>query len=122
MSAGKSASSLPYPSQRVQPRQPNSVFVTYQTLYNPLPRRRAARLHLPYMVLCDLVELQPPAQFVGPHGAGDVLLVGEDEEQGVFHFAVLDDAGELGAGFVEAVAVAGVDYEDEALGAWGWGC
>ena len=47
----------------------------------------------------------------------DILLVGEDEENNVAHFAVLDDTAEFGFGFFHASPVAGVDYEDESVGA-----
>lgn len=48
----------------------------------------------------------------------EILLVGEHEQQCVFHFTVLDDPSELRAGLVDAVAVVGINDEDEALGAW----
>lgn len=48
----------------------------------------------------------------------DILLVGEDKQHDVAHFAVLDDAAELGFGFFHARAVAGVYYEDEGVGSW----
>ena len=48
----------------------------------------------------------------GIRTAGYVLLVGEDEEEGFFHFAVEDYAVEFLAGFVDAGAVVGVDDED----------
>jgi hypothetical protein len=47
----------------------------------------------------------------------DILLVGEDEEDDVAHFAVLDDTTEFGFGFFHASPVARVDYEDESVGA-----
>ena len=51
----------------------------------------------------------------------NILLVGKDEENDVAHFAVLDDTAELGFGFFHAGPVAGVDYEDESVGAC-WCC
>jgi hypothetical protein len=51
------------------------------------------------------------------HTAIDILLVGEDEENDVAHFAVLDDTAEFGLGFFHASSVAGVDYENESVGA-----
>lgn len=50
----------------------------------------------------------------------DVLLVGEDEEDDVAHFAVLDDAAEFGFCFLHARLVAGVYHEDEGVGSWVW--
>ena len=49
----------------------------------------------------------------------EILLVGKDEQQRVLHFAILDDAGELSSSLVDAIAVVGVNDEDEALGACG---
>jgi len=46
----------------------------------------------------------------------DILLVGEDEQDNVAHFAVLDDAAEFGFGFFHTRAVAGVDDENEGVG------
>ena len=48
----------------------------------------------------------------------DILLVGEDEEDDVTHFAVLDDTAEFRLGFFHASPVAGVNYEDESVGAY----
>lgn len=48
----------------------------------------------------------------------DILLVGEDEEDDVAHFAVLDNTAEFGFGFFHASPVAGVDYENESVGAF----
>lgn len=50
--------------------------------------------------------------------AVDILLVGKYEEHDVAHFAVLDDAAQLGFGFFQARAVARVYYEDEGVGSW----
>jgi hypothetical protein len=47
----------------------------------------------------------------------NILLVGKDEQQGARHLAILDDARELGARLIHALAVRRVDDEDEALGA-----
>jgi hypothetical protein len=47
----------------------------------------------------------------------NILLVGEDEEDDVAHFAVLDNTAEFGFGLFHAGPVAGVDYEDESVGA-----
>lgn len=52
------------------------------------------------------------------HTAINILLVGEDEEDNVAHFAILDDTAEFGFGFLHAGPVAGVDYENESVGAY----
>lgn len=69
------------------------------------------------MVLGNLIQLQLVLNLVGLHGGADVLLVGEDEKTGVLHFTVGNDAGQLAASLLDTVAVAGVDDEDETLGA-----
>ena len=51
------------------------------------------------------------------HTTIDILLVGEDEEDNVAHFAVLDNTAEFGFGFFHASPVARVDDEDESVGA-----
>ena len=88
-----------------------------QALEDTLARRRARRLDLPCVILGHDAQVQRIRHFFRLHAAVDVLLVGKDEEQRVFHFAVLDDARQLRLGFFNAVAVVAVDDEDEALGA-----
>jgi hypothetical protein len=46
-----------------------------------------------------------------------ILLVREHQQQRILHFPVLDDTGELSAGFVDAVAVVRVDDENQTLSA-----
>lgn len=53
------------------------------------------------------------------HTLLEILLVGEDEQETVLHFAVVDDAVEFLSGFFYAVSVAGVNDEDQTLGAYG---
>jgi hypothetical protein len=45
-----------------------------------------------------------------------ILLVRKYQQQRILHFPVLDDTGELGTGFIDTVAVVGVNDEDETLG------
>lgn len=52
---------------------------------------------------------------MGFHGIGQVLLVGEDEDDGVPHLPVVDDAVQLLAGLVDAVAIGAVHHEDQPL-------
>jgi hypothetical protein len=49
--------------------------------------------------------------------AVNILLVGEDEEDNVAHFTVLNNTAEFGFGFFHTSPVAGVDHEDEGVGA-----
>jgi hypothetical protein len=46
-----------------------------------------------------------------------ILLVRKHQQQRVLHFAVLDDAGELGPRFLNPALVVGVDDEDKTLSA-----
>jgi hypothetical protein len=99
-------------------------------------------LDLPDVVLSYPVEIEGLGYIVGSHGykfsqsasaalipakngmkltAINILLVGEDEEDDVAHFAVLDNTAEFGFGFFHASSVAGVDYKDESVGACGVG-
>ena len=47
----------------------------------------------------------------------NILLVGENEQHDVAHFAVLDNTAEFGFGLFHAGPVARVDHEDESVGA-----
>jgi len=62
------------------------------------------------------VEAELVRHLRGGHGVGKVLLVGEDEEDGVAELVLVEHAVHLLAGGVDAVAIVGVDDEDEALG------
>lgn len=53
------------------------------------------------------------------HTLLEILLVGEYEQETILHFAVVDDAVEFLSGFFYAVSVAGVNDEDQTLGAYG---
>lgn len=52
---------------------------------------------------------------MGFHGIRQVLLVGEDEDDGVPHLPVVNDAVELLAGLVDAVAIGAVHHKDQPL-------
>lgn len=52
---------------------------------------------------------------MGLHSVRQVLLVGEDQDDGVPHFPVVDDAVELLPGLIDPVTVSAVHHEDEAL-------
>jgi hypothetical protein len=45
-----------------------------------------------------------------------ILLVGKHQQQSILHFPVLDNPCEFGPRLLDAVAVVGVDDEDETLG------
>ena len=92
-----------------------------QTLKDTLTGSRAAGLDLPGVVLGHDAQVQCVGHLLWLHAAGYILLVGEDEEERVFHFAVLNDARQFRARFFDTVAVVAVDYEDQTLGSWN-GC
>lgn len=52
---------------------------------------------------------------MGLHSVRQVLLVGEDQDDGVPHLPVVDDAVELLPGLIDPVTVSAVHHEDEAL-------
>jgi len=66
-----------------------------QSLKDTLTGSRAAGLDLPGVVLGDDAQVQSVRDLLWLHAAGYILLVGKDEQEGVFHFAVLDDAGQF---------------------------
>jgi hypothetical protein len=113
------------------------LFLVYALL--TLSAGGATGLDLPDVVLGYPVEIEGLSYIVGSHGckeillasatlhfvssrlrhtAIDILLVGEDEKNNVAHFAVLDNTAEFGFGFFHAGPIAGVDYEDESVGAY----
>lgn len=47
---------------------------------------------------------------------GEILLVGEYEQQRVLHFPIVDDAVQLLPGLVYTGAIGRIDNEDQALG------
>lgn len=47
--------------------------------------------------------------------AGNILLVGKDQQESILHFAVVDDLVQLRTSFLQARGVAGVDNEDQTL-------
>lgn len=96
----------------------------------------ATGLDLPHVVLGYSVEVEGLCYVVRSHGCAmkvnilfsfvpmlrkaigavltsvNILLVGENEQHDVAHFAVLDDAAEFGLGLLHARAVAGVNDEN----------
>lgn len=52
---------------------------------------------------------------MGLHGIRQVLLVGEDEDDGVPHLPVVDNAVELLAGLVDAITIGAVHHKDQPL-------
>lgn len=66
--------------------------ITYQTLEDTLAGGGARGLNLPLVVLRDLIQLQLILDLVRPHGGRHVLLIGENEKAGIFHFTVGNNA------------------------------
>lgn len=52
----------------------------------------------------------------GVHGVGQILLVGEDEEQSVAELVLVEHALKLLTGLDDTVTIVGVDDEDDTLG------
>jgi hypothetical protein len=51
-----------------------------------------------------------------PHTSSNVLFVGEDEQQSILHFTVLDDTCKFRTGLLDSIAVIRVDDENKSLG------
>ena len=61
------------------------------------------------------VEAELVRDLGGVHGVGQILLVGEDEEEGVAELVLVEHALQLLAGLRDTFPVVGVDDEDDAL-------
>ncbi|XP_074222683.1 uncharacterized protein LOC141578029 [Camelus bactrianus] len=85
-------------------KEPGSM-ITYLNLYATYV----------FHTLVASIQAQFLLDLVGFHGIRQVLLVGEDEDYGVPHLPVIDNAVQLLAGLVDAVAVGAVHYEDQTL-------
>ena len=67
------------------------------------------------MPLPERVQPEAVGDLGRVHRVGQVLLVGEHQERGVAELVLVEHAVQLVAGLAHAVAVVGVDDEDEAL-------
>ena len=85
-----------------------------EALVQAVARGGAAGLDVP-LAVAQAVEAELVGHLGGGHGVGEVLLVGEDEEDGVAQLVLVEHAVHLVARGVHAVTVVGVDHEDEAL-------
>lgn len=47
--------------------------------------------------------------------AGDILLVGKDQQESILHFAIVDDLVEFRASLLQTGGVARIHHEDQAL-------
>ena len=62
------------------------------------------------------METELVGDFSGIHGVRKILLVGEDEEEGVTELILIEHALEFLTGLGYTLAIVGVDHEDNALG------
>jgi len=66
--------------------------------------------------LPEAMETELVGDFSGIHGVRKILLVGEDEEEGVTELILIEHALEFLTGLGYTLAIVGVDHEDNALG------
>ena len=65
--------------------------------------------------LPETVEAELVRDLGGVHSVGEILLVGENEEEGVTELILVEHALQLLAGLRDTLPVVGVDHEDNAL-------
>ncbi len=63
----------------------------------------------------ECVQAELVSDFGSGQGAWEILLVGEDEEDGIAELLFREHLVELFAGIIDSVAIVGVNDEDEAL-------
>lgn len=82
-----------------------------QALVESVPCRRTRRLNVP-IPISDPRQAQLLLDLVWFHGIWEVLLVGEDEDDGVPHLPVVDDAVELLPRLVDPIPVGTVHHKN----------
>jgi hypothetical protein len=75
----------------------------------------AARLDVPLSV-AQPMEAQLLSHLSGAHGVGEILLVGEHEEDRVPELILVEHTVQLVTSSVDTITIVGVDHEDQALG------
>jgi hypothetical protein len=66
--------------------------------------------------LPEAMEAEFVGDLSGVHSVGKILLVGEDEEEGVAELVLIEHALELLTGLGYTLAIVGIDYENNTLG------
>lgn len=91
-------------------REPREPFV------ESIACRSAGRLNVPISI-SDPGQAELLLDLVWFHCVRQVLLIGEDQNDGVPHFTVVDDAMQLLPGLIYAISIRTVHYKDQSLGA-----
>jgi hypothetical protein len=86
-----------------------------KTLIQTITGRSAGGLNVP-STLAQAVETELVCDFGSVHGVGQILLVGENQENGVAQLILVEHALELLTGLNNTVTIVGVDDEDDTLG------
>lgn len=86
-----------------------------QAFVQTIARGGASRLNVPG-ALSQAVEAKLVCDLGGVHGVGQILLVGEDEQNGVPELILVEHALKLLASLDDTIAIVAVDYEDDTLG------
>lgn len=91
-------------------REPGEPFI------ESIARGSAGRLNVPISI-SDPGQAELLLDLVWFHCIRQVLLIGEDQDDGIPHFTVVDDAMQLLSGLVYPISVRTVHHEDQSLGA-----
>jgi len=86
-----------------------------KTLVQTVTGRRASRLDVPG-TLSEAVEAELVGDLGSVHGVGQILLVGEDQEESVPQLVLVQHALQLLARLNNTIAIVAVNDEDDALG------
>lgn len=86
----------------------------FETLVETVTARCAGSLDEP-LALSQAVQAELVSDLGGVHGVGQILLVGEDEQQSIPQFVLVEHALQLFAGFRNTFAIVGVNDKDDAL-------
>mmetsp|Transcript_29082 Transcript_29082/g.62554 ORF Transcript_29082/g.62554 Transcript_29082/m.62554 type:complete len:221 (-) Transcript_29082:25-687(-) len=93
-----------------------------KTFVQTITGGRTGGLNVP-LAVTELVEAQALGDLVHAHGVGKILLVGEDQEDGITQLILSEHAVQLVLGavlstrsIVDTLPVVGIDNEDDALG------
>ena len=84
----------------------------FQTLVETVTAGGAGGLDVP-VALAEGVKSELVSDLSGVHGVGQILLVGEHEEEGVPELVLVEHAVKLIAGLSNTLAIVGINNEDD---------
>jgi len=86
-----------------------------QTFIKTISGGSASRLNVP-STLSQAVEAQLVCDLGGVHGIWQILLVGEDQKDGISQLILVQHALQLLSGFNNTITIVAIDNEDDTLG------